>query len=557
VAPVRYWLAPLAALVLSATAAAGALPGVNGVIAFERNSVVVLLDPRTGTARDLGPGVQPVWSKDPAKLAFDRDEFVYVAEPDGTGAVAVGAGRWPSWSPSGDRLAVVRYDGVAQPDKPQGTLQLWVIGIGQQDEKQLTFGTTDVLLPAWSPDGTRIAFGTKEGLYTIGLGGGPPQPVLVSAQVNGGPSWSPDGARLAFVASNGQVWVVEADGSHARQVTYTLQGPTGSAPARPAWSPDGQSIAWFQNADLCTTDLNGDVRRLTFTPKSTPSPVVGLPDWQPSTGSPYQPVAAAPGANDLTGCDQRAGARIELLDVNVSPRDASLTAPQAIAFVNHTSTPLNVTTTLHGAHATIDPGSSAAFPTEPGAYNFTVAGYPDGVARQGTFTVSGAARVAIDQHSPVRYGAATVLSGAASGPAGAAVTIRARPSGSASSVRIATVQPVAGRWQLSVKPRITTRYEVQLAGATAERVVRVMPILLVRHGRGTVTASLAPLPQLAGRTVFLFRLTAQSWRNVGHTRTGRDGVGRFVKLPAGRYYVGYPGGGQYWGTASAPFGVGS
>jgi hypothetical protein len=119
------------------------------------------------------------------------------------------------------------------------------------------------------------------------------------------------------------------------------------------------------------------------------------------------------------------------------------------------------------------------------------------------------------------------------------------------------VQPVGGRWQVSVRPRITTRYEVQLAGATAARVVRVMPILLVRHSRTTVTASLAPLPQLAGKTLFLFRLTAQSWRNVGHTRTGRDGIGRFVRLSAGRYYVGYPGGGQYWGTASAPFGVGS
>src|SRR5947199_251250 len=83
-----------------------------------------------------------------------------------------------------------------------------VVGLEHHPERQLTFGTADVFLPAWSPDGARIAYATTGGLYVLPAQGGTPTSVPTGGtRVYGGSSWSPDGSRLAFVASNGQVVV--------------------------------------------------------------------------------------------------------------------------------------------------------------------------------------------------------------------------------------------------------------------------------------------------------------------------------------------------------------
>jgi hypothetical protein len=524
----------------------------NGLIAFGQSGTapaVEAFDPATDAVHQLVLGSAPAWSPDGLRLAYARNGQIYISSADGTGETAVGAGDDPSWSPDGSALAVARVDG-------SGIQQIYVLRLADGTSTQLTFGTANALLPAWSPDGGTIVFDTQSTLDAVSAQGGTVRAIPLPVPTNGGATWSPGGDLLAFVAGNGQVWVARADGSGAHQVTYTLLGAS-ATPDRPAWSPDGGQIAWTQGGDLCTTDLSGAVRRLTFTQQTSQAVVASLPGWQPHAQPSSAIVAPSAGPASAVGCDWNPGVRIEMLDTNVSTNAVALKATQQLVFVNHTAQTLTVSTTLHAAQATIQPGGFFGFKTEPGSYEFSVSGYPDGVPRRGTFDVSAAGSATIDAHAPIRYGTRTVLTGSARGPAGGKVTIATQAAGAGRFTTIATVVPAGGRWRLGVAPRITTRYRITFEGAMTDRRLRVMPDLRVARAGATVHVSVKPAAALVGQAVFLFRLgSAGGWSQFRTARLGRSGGIVLRSLPNGRYYVGFQGGDRYWSTATEPFTIG-
>ena len=95
--------------------------------------------------------------------------------------------------------------------------------------------------PAWSPDGSKIAFaGTTSSIFDSEVfvmdADGSDQTRLTSNPASDGdPAWSPDGGRIAFTSGrdgNNEIYVMDADGSD--QTRLTDDGvPTGD----PAWSP--------------------------------------------------------------------------------------------------------------------------------------------------------------------------------------------------------------------------------------------------------------------------------------------------------------------------------
>jgi len=112
------------------------------------------------------------------------------------------------------------------------------------NEQIAAFGKESIISPAWSPDGTKVAYVSFEKqkpiVYVQNLVTGHRTIISNEKGSNSAPAWSPDGSKLALALSktgNTQVFIVNADGSGLHRVTTSNGIDT-----EPQFSGDGQSI---------------------------------------------------------------------------------------------------------------------------------------------------------------------------------------------------------------------------------------------------------------------------------------------------------------------------
>ncbi|HEY6213056.1 MAG TPA: S9 family peptidase [Vicinamibacterales bacterium] len=146
--------------------------------------------------------------------------------------------------------------------------QIWLADTRSGATRQLTNGKKSSTAPAWSPDGSRLAFGSdrtdKRQIYIINPLGGEAEALTTLEDGVGSFAWSPDGKSIAFTSTEpksaavkdrdkkyGEFQVVEQDYrmSHLSILdvaTRTTRPLTSGAftVGRFAWSPDGKSIAF-------------------------------------------------------------------------------------------------------------------------------------------------------------------------------------------------------------------------------------------------------------------------------------------------------------------------
>lgn len=170
----------------------------------------------TFTARNYHPS----WSPDGTKIAYDSNAEsegygVWIMDSDGRNKRRIGLGRSADWSPDGSKF--VYEDG---PGPTSAETQIWVAGIDGTNKKQLTYFGVVNRDPAWMPNGSKIAFSSKEE-------GKSPQIWVMDSEGQkfekltreGGdmPCWSPDGTKIAYTNTRyGQIWVMNADGTNKK-----------------------------------------------------------------------------------------------------------------------------------------------------------------------------------------------------------------------------------------------------------------------------------------------------------------------------------------------------
>jgi Tol biopolymer transport system component len=158
--------------------------------------------------------------------------------------------------------------------------QIAVLGAGGT-ETILTPSGGNQAWPAFSPDGTRIAFVQAGHLWIMKANGSNAHAVSVTGSpYEGSPAWSPNATKLAYInGTDGQIYTVPASGGTPTRIT---SGITEMADIR--WSPDGTKIV-FDAKDTAATGYR-QIFRVNLTTKAVTRLTSGAcdsvePDWSP------------------------------------------------------------------------------------------------------------------------------------------------------------------------------------------------------------------------------------------------------------------------------------
>jgi tricorn protease len=197
-----------------------------GAIVYEQAGYIWLVDARSGEARRLAIEVS-------GDLPWARPQFRRVA----------GMIRNAALSPTGVRTAFEARGDIFTVPTEKGDSRNLTRSSGAHDRS-----------PAWSPDGTRIAWlsdATGEYQLMIGdpLGIQEPRAIALPSPIfYSEPAWSPDGRRILLQDNHVNLWVVEVESGRAMKVdTETYHDPSRDFDA--VWSPDSRWVAYSKNLD--------------------------------------------------------------------------------------------------------------------------------------------------------------------------------------------------------------------------------------------------------------------------------------------------------------------
>jgi hypothetical protein len=243
----------------------------NGQLAAVADGRLVALNPdgsglRTLPVSDPESITELAWSPGGNRLAFIRSGNIGVLEL-ATGRVlsitSEGADSNIGWSSDGLQIGFRRRLFAMTVPAAGGDAQLFPL--------TLQAGTTQI---AWKPNLQGLAMVVGD-LLLVPLFKTPPL-------VIGVPAWSPDGTTIAFAQLDGLATIAAAGGELTPVVTTEPVGP-------PRWAPDSRALLYSAGTELRTVALDGGPSQVVLT-----APGVGAADWQHCTDVTASCVSVAP-----------------------------------------------------------------------------------------------------------------------------------------------------------------------------------------------------------------------------------------------------------------------
>ncbi len=224
---------------------------------------------------------------------------------------AIGVSTFVSGQPAANTIRLTLTEGTSMaaalsPDARTIVIDLlgalWTLSADGGRATRILEDGYDARMPAWSPDGARIAFqayrSTTWNIWTIGRDGSGLRQETSGPFDDREPHWSPDGKQVAFSSDrsgNYDVWILVIPTGELRQLTNN--------PANdfmPAWSPDGREIAFVSDRrerGVYAASLESGAERLLHSEAAT----VAAPSWSPDGSTVSYPAIDGAAARLMAG----------------------------------------------------------------------------------------------------------------------------------------------------------------------------------------------------------------------------------------------------------------
>lgn len=208
--------------------------------------------------------LSPSLSPDGRKVTFQALGNIWVMPLGGSPEAVIADGTYntdPTWSPDGKSLAYT--------SDRAGDRDIWLHDIDSGQDRRLTALRGDERAPAFSPDGSLIAFLSGGSLSTVTVATGEVRTVVRSLGSPGNPTFTASGQQIALAGllpsteryreGTNQILIVDIESGEARYVAPT-QGKflVNRVDAGPVYAPNGRSVAFVVGGTVWISDVDGN-----------------------------------------------------------------------------------------------------------------------------------------------------------------------------------------------------------------------------------------------------------------------------------------------------------